>query len=112
MCRCYVLPEHHKIISMQQRHLDVRVVTTQSQDLKHTKDHHLEPYTFTHEVGVDVFEIVDSVAIRFSILNAVCMGTTYDQAWIVRVPETRWFSIISCMSASLRAWLDTLGRLA
>ena len=41
-------------------------------------------YTSNHEAGVDVFEIVDSVAMRFSILNAVCVGTTYDQAWIVR----------------------------
>ena len=29
------------------------------------------PYTFYHEVGVDVSEIVDSVGPRFSILNAV-----------------------------------------
>ena len=42
----------------------------------------LRPFllTFNHEVGVDVFEIVDSVGMRFLILNAVCMGTTYDQA--------------------------------
>ena len=46
------------------------------------------PYTFDHEVGVDVFEIVDSVCMRFSILNAVCMETTYDQALIVRESET------------------------
>ena len=25
---------------------------------------------------------------RFSILNAVCMGTTFDEAWIVRESET------------------------
>ena len=31
-----------------------------------------------------MFEIVDSVGMRFSILNAVCMRTTYDQARIVR----------------------------
>ena len=46
------------------------------------------PYTFNHEVGLDVFEIVDSVGMRFSILNAVCVGTTYDQEWIVRESET------------------------
>ena len=34
-----------------------------------------------------MFEIVDSVGMRFSVLNAVCMGTTYDQAWIVRESE-------------------------
>ena len=32
------------------------------------------PYTFNHEVGVDVFEIVESVGMRFSILNAVFYG--------------------------------------
>ena len=41
LCRCNVLPEHHKIISMQQRHFD-GAVTTQSQDLRHTKYHHLD----------------------------------------------------------------------
>ena len=46
------------------------------------------PYTFNHEVGVDVFEIVDSNGVRFSILNAVCMGRTYDQSWIVRESES------------------------
>ena len=32
-------------------------------------------YTFHHEVGDDVFEIVDSVGMRFSILNAFWMET-------------------------------------
>ena len=40
----------------------------------------IRPFTFNHEVGVDVSEIVDSVGVRSSILNAVCMGTPYDQA--------------------------------
>ena len=35
-----------------------------------------------------MFEIVDSVGMRFSILNAVCLGTIYDQAWIVREFES------------------------
>ena len=30
-------------------------------------------FTSNREVGVDVFEIVDSIGLRFSILNAVCM---------------------------------------
>ena len=33
----------YKIISMLRRHFDVRVVTTQGQDPKHTKCHHLDP---------------------------------------------------------------------
>ena len=38
------------------------------------------PYTFNREVGVDVFEVVGSIGMRFSILSAVRMGTTYGQA--------------------------------
>ena len=56
-------------------------------DLKH-KVSPPRPKTFNHEVGADVFEIVDSVGMRISILNAVCMGTTYDQALIARESET------------------------
>ena len=41
-CRCYVLLEPHKIISMPQRPFDARVATTQGQDLKHTRYHHLD----------------------------------------------------------------------
>ena len=46
------------------------------------------PCTFNHEVGVDLFEIVDSLGARYSILSAVCMGTTHDQAWAVRESES------------------------
>ena len=46
------------------------------------------PCTFNHEVGVDLFEIVDSLGARYSILSAVCMGTTYDQARAVRESES------------------------
>ena len=52
---------------------------TEAETSKHTTCHHLDHQTFNHEVGVDVFEIVDSSGKRFSILNAVWMGTTYDQ---------------------------------
>ena len=46
------------------------------------------PSTFNHDVAVDVFEIVDTVGVRHSILNAVFMRTTYDQAWFVRESES------------------------
>ena len=42
------------------------------------------PYTFNHEVGVDVFEIIDPVGVCFSVSDAICVGPSYDQAWIVR----------------------------
>ena len=68
------------------------------------------PYTFNHEVGVDVFEIVDSVGMRFSILNAVCMGTTYDQAWIVRESENPGSpSSHACLQAFVDGWTRWAG---
>ena len=68
------------------------------------------PYTFNHEVGVDVFETVGSVGMRFSILNAVCMGTTYDQAWIVRQSEVYGFpSCHACLQASVYSWTRWAG---
>ena len=63
------------------------------------------PYTFNDEVGVDLIEIVDSVGMRFSILNAVCMGSTYDQAWIVRESETLGSpSSRACPRAFVHGW--------
>ena len=67
------------------------------------------PYTFNHEVGVDVFEIVDSVGKRFSILNAV-LGTTYDQAWIVRESENLGSpSSHACLRSFVHGWTRWVG---
>ena len=63
------------------------------------------PDVFNHEVGVDVFEIVDSVGMRFSILNAVCMGITHDQAWIVRRSVNLGSpSSHACLRAVVHGW--------
>ena len=63
------------------------------------------PYTFNHEVGVDVFEVVDSVGLRFPILNAFSMGTTNDQAWIVRESEVHGGpSSHACLRAFVHGW--------
>ena len=68
------------------------------------------PY-ISHEVGVDVFEIADSVGMRFSILNAVCMETTYDQAWIVRESESLGSpSSKACLRAFVHGWTRWAGR--
>ena len=68
------------------------------------------PCTFNHEVRVDVFESVDSVGMRFSILNDVCMGTTYDQAWIVRVSETLGSpSSHACLRSFVHGWTRWAG---
>ena len=105
LCRCCELPELHKTVSMRSTPFDVRDATTRCRDLKHTQCHHLDPCTFNHEVGVDVLEVVDSVGMRFSILNAVCMGTTYDQAWIVRGCETLGSpSSHACLRAFVHSW--------
>ena len=61
-------------------------------------------------MGVDVFEIVDSVGKRFSILNAVCMGTTFDQAWIVRESEAHGSpSSHACRQAFVHGWTPWAG---
>ena len=41
-CRCHVLLELHKTVSMPQRLFDAKDATTQSRDLKHTKYRHLD----------------------------------------------------------------------
>ena len=67
-------------------------------------------HTFNYEVGVDVFEIVDSVGMRFSILNAVCMGTTCDHACIVRESETLGSpSSHACLRAFVHGWTRWAG---
>ena len=60
-------------------------------------------------MGVDVFEIVDSVGTRFSILNAVCMGATYDQAWIVRESESLGSSSHACLRVCVQGWTRWAG---
>ena len=65
-------------------------------------------YTFNHEVGVDVFEIVDSVGMRFSILSVVCMGTTYEQTWIVR-ERVREPSSHACLQVLVHGWTRWAG---
>ena len=37
------------------------------------------PHTFSHEVGINMFEIIDSVDMRSSTLDAVCTGVAYVQ---------------------------------
>ena len=71
------------------------------------------PCTFNHEVGVDVCEIVHSAGVRywrFSILNTVCMGTTHDQAWIVREFESLGSpSSHACLRAFVHGWTRWAG---
>ena len=105
-CRCYVLPELHKTASMPPRlhqcrqDLSMSGARLHKAETSNTQSITTWDPTFNHEVDVDVFEIVDSVGM-----------ITYDRAWIVRESDSR-FSIVTCMSANIRTWLDTLGWLA
>ena len=45
---------------------------------------------------------------RLSILNVVCMGTTYGQAWIVKRVRGSRFSI-ACLRASVHGWTRWAG---
>ena len=85
--------------------------TTRSRDLNQThKVSPPRPRMFNHEVEVDVFEIVDSVGMRFSILNAVCTGTRYDQSWIVRESETLGSpSSHACLRFFMHGWTRLAG---
>ena len=57
-----------------------------------------------------MFEIVDSVGMRFSILNAVCTGTTCDQAWILRESENLGSpSSHACLRAFVHGWTRCAG---
>ena len=57
-----------------------------------------------------MFEIVDSVGKRSSILKAVCMGTTYDQAWIVTESESLGSPLSqACLRAFVHGWTRWAG---
>ena len=99
----------HKITSTQPRPFDARDALTRGRSLKH-KVSPPRPYTFNHKVAVDVFEIVDSLGTRFSILNAVCMETTYHQAWFVRESENFVSpSSHACLRAFVHSWTRWAG---
>ena len=61
-------------------------------------------------MGVDLFEVVYSVGIRFSILNAVFMRTTFDQSCIVRESESHGSpSSHACPRAFVHGWTRWAG---
>ena len=69
-----------------------------------------KPYTFNHEVGVDVFEIKDTAGTFYDILNIVDYGTTMQQAGIVRVGENNGVpSSSSCLEYFHKGWVRCYG---
>ena len=73
----------------------------QANTSKHATSTERSPYCRCYVL----LEIVDSVGMHFSILNAVCMGTTCDQAWILRESETLGSpSSHACLQAFVHGW--------
>ena len=69
-----------------------------------------KPYTFNHEVGVDVFEVHDASGTTYAILSVVDYGTSYDHAWIVRIGETTGQpKSAACMRAFVNGWVRWCG---
>ena len=69
-----------------------------------------KPYTFNAEIGVDVLEVTDSAGTHYDILNCVCYGTTFQQAWIVREARTNGVpSSASCLDAFVKGWVRPYG---
>ena len=67
------------------------------------------PCTFNHEVGIDVFKIIDSVGMRSSTLDAVCMGVTYVQVWVERKSDCGSPSFHTRLQASAYGWSRQTG---
>ena len=62
------------------------------------------PYTVNHEVGINVFEITDSVDMRSSTLDAVCMGVTHVQVWVERKSDCSSPSFHTRLQAFVCNW--------
>ena len=41
-------------------------------------------YKFNHTLGIDILEVQDSMGRRYSILNLICLGTTFQQAVLLK----------------------------
>ena len=102
-CRCHVLLELHKTISVPQRLFDVKDATKQSRNLKHTKYHHLDLIR-----SLTKWESMCSRSLT-QLACASQMGTTYDQAWIVRESESVGSLTHACLRAFVHGWTRWTG---
>ena len=60
---------------------------------------------FNREVGLDVLEVKLADGRRVSILNAVCLGTTFQQCWIVRMGGGTPTSSV-CLREFVKCWTN------
>ena len=67
-----------------------------------------KPYVFNREVGLDVFEIKNVAGERYSVLNAVCLGTTFQLTWLVRQGGGTPSSL-TCLKAFVQGWVAWAG---
>ena len=65
-------------------------------------------YRFNHALGIDLLEVVDSVGQKYQVLNMVCLGTTFQQACVVRVGAGQCSSS-QCLAALQRCWFAWAG---
>ena len=69
-----------------------------------------KPYTFNHEVGIDVLEVKDASGTFYDILNVVDYGTTFEQAFIVRSADVNGVpSSSACLDAFEKGWVRPYG---
>ena len=62
------------------------------------------PHSFNHEVGIDVFEIIDSVSHLLLTLDAVCMGVAYVRVCVEREFERSSPSFHTSLQAYVCDW--------
>ena len=67
------------------------------------------PCTFNQEVGIDVFEIIDSVDMRSPTSDAVCMGVAYVQVWAKRESDCSSPSLHTRIQAFVCDWSRRAG---
>jgi hypothetical protein len=69
-----------------------------------------KPYTFNHEIGIDVLEAKDAAGTFYDILNVVDNRTTFEQAFIVRVADVNGVpSSSACLEAFEKGWVRPYG---
>ncbi len=67
------------------------------------------PYVFTHTIGMDCFEVTDSRDERYTLLSVTCLGTCFQQTYVVR--KRRWYAVRSGVPYGF-VTVDVLGRVA
>ena len=65
-------------------------------------------YRFNHTLGIDLFEVIDIDGAKFQVLNMVCVGTTFQQAHVVRQGPGQCSSS-TCLKALQERWFSWAG---